>query len=98
MAQQFFKSSLYNLYDRVDMVSEGIYLNRKKKFIYFEFESRISGNARRQGLQDPVLKYTYIMYYVRPSRTLVFTFTCSKNVREEWQETAKEMMKSIRVK
>jgi len=97
MAQGFFKSSLYNLYDRVDMMNEGIQVIRKKKFIFFEFESRISGNARKQGQQDPVLRYTYVQYLLQPKRTLVFTFTCTKNQQEEWQETAKEIMKSIKV-
>src|SRR6185436_19849132 len=70
MAQKFFKASLYNLYDRLDMQNEGIQLLRKKKFIFFEFESRISGDRRRQALKDPIQKYTYIMYYVQPNRTL----------------------------
>lgn len=96
MAQKFFKASLQNLYDRVDMIGEGVQSIHKKKFIYFEFESRISGE-RRQGLQDPVLKYTYIQYLVQKDRTLVFTFSCPKDLQQEWQPLAREMMKKIRV-
>lgn len=97
MAQKFFKASLQNLYDRVDMISEGIQPIHKKKFIYFEFESRISGDRRREGLSDPVLKYTYIQYLVQKDRTLVFTFSCPKDLQVEWQPVAREMMKRIRV-
>jgi hypothetical protein len=96
MAQKFFKASLRNLYDRVDIISEGIQTIHKKKFIYFEFESRISGE-RRQGLQEPVMKYTYIQYLVQGNRTLVFTFSCPKDLRQEWEPLAREMMKKIRV-
>lgn len=96
LARKFFKASLSNLYDRVDMIGEGVHTLRKKKFIYFEFESRISGE-RRQGLQDPVLKYTYIQYYVSKDRTLVFTFSCPKDLQQEWQPLAQEMMKRVRV-
>lgn len=98
IAQKFFKSSLRNLYDRVDFISEGIQVLRKKKYIYFEFESRINGDRRKQGSQEPVLKYTFIQYLVQPKRTLVFTFTCPKDQREQWQERTREMMKTVRVR
>lgn len=98
MAQQFFKSSLYNLYDRVDMVSEGTQVIRKKKFFFFEFESRINGDRRKQGYQDPVLRYTYVQYLVQPKRTLVFSFSCPKGMMEDWEPTAREIMKSVRVR
>jgi hypothetical protein len=98
MAQQFFKAALVNLYDRLEMINEGTYLLNKKKFFFFEFTSRISGDRRRQGMADPVLKYTYIQYYVEPSRTLVFSFSCPKDQVEEWQPVAREMMKSVKVR
>ncbi len=97
MARKFFKASLQNLYDRVDFISEGVQSVHKKKFIYFEFESRISGDRRKQGLQDPILKYTFIQYLVQNDRTLVFTFSCPKDQVEEWKPIAHEMMKRIRV-
>jgi hypothetical protein len=98
IAQKFFKASLRNLYDRVDFITGGIQVLKKKKFIFFEFESRINGDRRKQGSQEPILKYTYIQYLVQPKRTLVFTFTCPKDQRELWQEKAGEMMRSVRVR
>jgi hypothetical protein len=98
MAQKFFKSGLYNLYDKVDLIGEGTQLLKKKKFIYFEFESRISGDRRKQGYQDPILKYTFIQYLVEKERTLVFTFSCPKDQRDDWQETARAIMRSVRVR
>lgn len=98
MAQKFFKASLYNLYDRLEPIDEGTHLLRKKKFFFFEFESRISGDRRKQGFSDPVLRYTFIQYLVEPGRTLVFTFSCPKDLREDWQTTAREIMKSVRVR
>ncbi len=98
MAQKFFKASLYNLFDNVDMINEGIREVSGKQFIYFEFESRVRGDVRNQSLRDPVLNYTCIQYLVEPSRTLVFSFNCPRRLRPEWQETAHEMMKGIRFK
>src|ERR1043165_5929098 len=43
IAQQFFKASLYNMFDRVDMISEGVQEVNGKQFLYFEFESLIRG-------------------------------------------------------
>ncbi len=97
LARKFFKSSLQNLYDRVDFISEGVQSIHKAKYIYFEFESRISGDRRRQELQDPILRYTFIQYHIQKERTLVFTFSCPKDQEEEWKPIAHEMMKRIRV-
>jgi hypothetical protein len=98
LAQQFFKSSLYNLFDNVEMIEEGIHDIHKKKFIYFEFESRVKGDMRDQALRDPVLSYTYIQFLLEPNRTLVFTFTCPRRIRNDWQETAHKIMSSIKMK
>jgi hypothetical protein len=98
MAGGFFKASLYNLYDKVDMISEGIREQHGKKFIYYEFNSRVNGSRKQEGLRDPILNYTYVQYLVEPGRTLVFAFNCPKRQQEEWQETARKMMQSIRIK
>lgn len=98
MAQKFFKAALFNLYDKVDLIGEGIQEIHKKKYIYFEFESRINANRRVEGGSEPILKYSYTQYLVEQGRTLVFTFSCPKSAREEWQEVAHEVMKTVRVK
>jgi hypothetical protein len=38
------------------------------------------------------------MYLVEPERTLVFSFSCTRDVEEIWQPVAREIMKSVRVK
>jgi len=98
LAQKFFKAGVMNVFDRVEMIEEGIHEVRGKKFIFFEFESRVNGNRQQEGFQDPVLRYTYIQYLIEPGKALVFSFNCPKRQKEEWQETAREMMKSIKIK
>lgn len=98
IAQQFFKAGVLNMFDGVDMIGEGIHEVHGKKLIYFEFESRVKGDKMKMELRDPVLNYTYIQYLVEPGRTLVFSFTCPRRIREEWQSTARKMMKGIKVK
>jgi hypothetical protein len=98
IAQQFFKSSITNLFDRIDIIQEGIQTVHKKKYIFFEFESRVNGNRMALGEQQPVFRYTYIQYLIEPNRTLVISFNCPKALREDWQENVRAMMKSVKVK
>lgn len=98
ITKRFFKAGVMNMFDGVDMIEEGTQLINGKQFIYFEFESRIKGDKSKMELRDPVLSYTYIQYLVQPGRTLVFSFSCPRRIREEWQETARKMMKGIKVK
>ncbi|MGC4021653.1 MAG: hypothetical protein QM734_06790 [Cyclobacteriaceae bacterium] len=64
MAAKFFKSGIYNLYDRVDIISSGIQTIGKKKFIFYEFESRVNGNKLKEGERQPVFRYSYVQYYI----------------------------------
>lgn len=98
IAAKFFKAALFNLYDRVEVVNEGFQEVHKKEYIFFEFESRANANQRKEGASEPSLKYTYIQYLVEPGRTLVFTFSCPKSLRSDWEKTAHDVMKSVRVK
>lgn len=98
IAKQFFKSSIFNMFDRVEMLAEGIHDVNGKQFVYFEFTSRIKGNKKELGQEDPVLGYTYIQYLLKGDQTLVFSFNCPQRIREEWQSTAHKMMKGIAVK
>ena len=97
-AMKFFKSTIYTMYDRVEMISEGVATLHKQNFFYFEFDSRLNADRQNVGTQDPLMKYTYIMYLVKPERTLVFSFNCTKEQKEEWQPVAREIMNSIRVR
>jgi hypothetical protein len=98
LAQQFFKASISNLLDRVEFINEGVHEVNGKKFLYFEFESRVNGNREKEGLTDPILKYTYLQYLIQPGRTLVFSFNCPRRERETWQPIARAIMKSVKVK
>lgn len=98
LAQRFFKSGISNLFDRVEVINEGIVERKGKKFIFFEFESRVNGNREKEGQREPILKYSYIQYYLKGGQTLVFSFNCPRRERQAWEGTAKLMMESIKVK
>jgi hypothetical protein len=98
MSKRFFKSSIMNMFDRVDFIDEGIREVNNKKFIVFEFESRIDGNRQKEGFKDSILKYSYIQYLVQPDRTLVFAFNSPRRLRDDWQENEREMMSAVKIK
>jgi hypothetical protein len=98
IAAKFFKAGIYNLYDRVDIISSGIQTINKKKFIFYEFESRINGNKLKETERQPIFRYSYVEYYIEKGRTLVFAFNCPKDHRGEWQASAHAIMKSVKLK
>ncbi|MGC1240162.1 MAG: hypothetical protein WA874_01175 [Chryseosolibacter sp.] len=98
IASQFFKASIRNMFDRVEMLEEGIREVNGNSFIYFKFESRVNGTKNQVGNTDPVLKYTYLQYLIQPGRTLVFSFNCPRRDREMWERSSDAMMKSIKIK
>lgn len=98
MAQKFFKAGINNLHDRVEWIGEGVHEIHKRKFVYFEFVSRVNGSKRELGEQQAIQRYVYIQYLIEPGRTLVFSFSCPKDLLEQWQPQAQAMMKSVRIK
>src|SRR5258707_5552584 len=70
IASKFFKSGIYNLYDKVDIISSGIQTINKKKFIFYEFESRVNGNKMKEAERQPILRYSYVEYYIEKVRSL----------------------------
>lgn len=98
LARGFFKSSLMNMFDKVEIITEGIREVGHKKVIYFEFNSRVNGNKRQEGFSDPVLRYSYVQYLLGSQRTVVFSFNCPRRIQQDWQETARDMMMGIKVK
>lgn len=98
LAQKFFKAGLVNIFDRVEMIDEGISQISGRKFIFFEFESRMNGSRQQEEFRESIVRYTYIQYYIRPGNALVFSFSCPRRLRETWQETARQMMKGVKVK
>ena len=97
MSMRFFKASILNMFDRVEIIEEGIHEVDKNKLIFFEFESRVEGNRQEEGTRGPITRYTYIQYWITPGRTVVFTFNAPLRLKEEWQEVARKMMKSLKL-
>jgi len=96
--QSLYKANISNLFTQVDFIQEEIKEIDGRKFIVFEFVSRITDEETTFGGNTSISKYTYIQYTLRNERVLLFNFSCPKRLRQQWQTTAKNMMESIRIK
>ena len=94
LAAQFFKASIYDLFDKVTMLEEGIKEINGKVFIFFEFESYLRS---AQG-SSAERKYSYILYYLERGNTMVFSFRCPLRQKKEWYDVAHMTMGSIKIK
>lgn len=96
--QSLYKSTIANLFTEIQFIQEGIVEKAGRKFIVFEFVSRVSDEDATFGNNLAISKYTYIQYTLYQDKILLFNFTCPVKQRERWQDSAHEIMNSVRVK
>jgi hypothetical protein len=97
IAKEFFKSSIMNLYDRVEFSKETVEEINGKDFILFEFDSRINPDETLEN-REAVRKYNYVMYRIQDMTTYVFTFQCPAQLKDRWKQSAEEVMQSVKIK
>lgn len=95
MMEEFYKSSILELYDKVKFLDEGIKEVKGHRFVFFEIQTIVYPENK---FQDSVRKYTYLMYGISEGTTYLFNFTCPEAMQDEWQPTAQQMMESIKLK
>jgi len=94
----FQKSNIYNLYDNIEMLSEGIKEVNGRKYAYFEFVSTVKEEEEVFVKKGSINKYTFIQYTLINGNSLVFNFSCPSNIKAAWQTKANEIMQSMEVK
>lgn len=98
LAKDFFKASLFNLYNKVDLIQDEIRSINGQNFIVFEADATIFGDPGTPGKEQPIRNYIYAQYYIRDGKTLVFTFVCPARLKPEWQLSVEKMMNSVKIK
>ena len=98
MAKDFFRASLFNLYDKVDLIQDEVRPINGNNFIVFEADATILGDPGTPGKEKPIRSYIYAQYYIRNGKTLVFTFVCPGRMKPEWQLSIEKMMNSVKIK
>lgn len=96
--KSFYKANIANLFTDVEFIQEGIQEIGGRDFVVYEFESRVTDEESTFGRGSTVSKYSYLQYTLEDNRVLLFNFTCPARMRSSWQEVAREIMQSIRIK
>ncbi len=88
LLKDVYKSTLYTLYNEVQIIREEIQTVNKQNFVVLEFTSKA----------DQTRKYTFLQYGIFNNRVYIFNFTCPEREMPKWSTTAGEIMASVRVK
>lgn len=91
----FQKSNIYNFYDEIEMISQGVNEVNGRKAAYFEFISTVKPDGNSIRAQNSVKKYTYIQYMIVGEHSWVFNFTSPVQLQGTWQPQMAEIMGSV---
>lgn len=95
--KDFYKANLYTLFNNVEIISEEIRNIKGQNFIKFEFTSEIKPEGKSITPVSSIRKYSYIQYTLYNDYLLIFNFSCPVSIKKDWEETASDIMKSIRL-
>lgn len=98
MLQNFYRASIMSLYDEVDFLNEEIENINGKDFAVFEFISVVREDENALTVKRPIRKYIYIQYTVHKGKTFVFSFSAPAEQQSRWQEPARTIMESVKIK
>jgi len=98
MLKSVYKASILELFDKVDFSIEEIKEIKGREYVVFEFTSTIYGDRSGPGSRGSITRYYYLQYTIYSKGTLVIDFSCPTHLKDEWQNTAKSIMNSVKVK
>ena len=88
---QFQKANIMQLFTNVNMLQEKIIKVKGQQYASFEFISEVKEKGK-----TAIRKYHHLRYTIRKGNMLVFSFICPESERSLYQETASEVMNSVR--
>ena len=96
--QDFFENSIRSLYTKVDFIRKDIEVINETPYAVFEFISTVAGEDNAINQSKPISKYHLIHYGVVNNKTVLFNFTAPASAKSEWENVAKEIMSSKKIK
>ncbi|TAH27076.1 MAG: hypothetical protein EAZ07_02250 [Cytophagales bacterium] len=83
--KKIYKSTILEMYVKVNFIKEEIITIDGKKFIQFEFTSEVENHK----------KYTHVLYTLVKQHVYIFNFTCPQRVQDKWQPAIPQIINSI---
>jgi hypothetical protein len=98
LLRDFYRSSIPRLYTKVAFTQDQVQTIADRQFAVFEFVAEVGeDNENSLDYGRSTWVYSYIQYTVEKGKVQIFHFTCPARFRQNWQETAKEIMQTIRI-
>ena len=94
IAKDFFKSSIFHLYDEVTLINEEIKTINKREYAVFEFVSLVKGDGLTK---KAVRKYSYIQYTIKGGQVYVYALNAPSRLKDKWKSNASTIMNSIKM-
>jgi hypothetical protein len=93
----FYKASVENLFDEVEFIQDEIREINGRTFIVFEIVGTINDDNAFSS-KKPQKNYSYIQYTSWGDQVLLFNFSCKERLKNQWENVAKEIMESVKIK
>jgi hypothetical protein len=98
LLQKFYKSGIAKMYTNVNFIQDTINTFNNRDFVVFEFVSELKDDESNSLQRGSIVKqYSYMLYTVVDNRVHVFNFTCPAQIKAKWQDTAREIMQTIKI-
>jgi hypothetical protein len=97
MLREFYKANLMERFTQVDFIRQEVTQVKGKDYLVFEFVSKLADERGSSNLA-PVQKYSIVQYTIKNDQLYIFTMHVPFSMKNDWQQTAREMMGSINIK
>ena len=97
MMKEFYKAALLERHSKIDFIRDEVTKINGKDFIVFEYVSSVADERQSSNLA-PVQKYSIVQYAISDKQMMIFTFHAPFQLKNEWQQPAREIMSSINIK
>ncbi|MFD3003233.1 hypothetical protein ACFS7Z_22920 [Pontibacter toksunensis] len=97
MMKEFYKAALLERHSKIDFIRDEVTQINGKDHIVFEYVSSVEDERKSSNLA-PVQKYSMVQYAISDRQMMIFTFHAPFQLKNEWQQPAREIMSSIKIK
>jgi len=95
--KSFYKSNIMGLYDEVQFINENVQEINGRKFVVFEFLSKVNDTEGTTINNSSISKYIRIQYTIVKSKTVLFNFSCPAIMKDKWAPVAQEILESVKI-
>lgn len=97
MLREMYKANLLERFTKVDFIRDEVANINGRDYILFEFVS-VMADERNGSHLAPVQKYSIMLYTVQRNKLMVFSLHMPFMMKNDWQDTAREVMGSLKIK